>query len=607
MARLDPLCLRLGLWALRRVLLALVTAEILTPTAHRAPESPSETARTEPGQQAQPVHAAQPDGPWWRHAVIYQVYPRSWADSDGDGVGDLPGITSRLPHLVELGVDALWLSPFYVSPQADAGYDVADYRAVDPVFGDLADADALIARAHELGLRVIFDIVPNHTSDEHIWFQQALASAPGSPERARYLFRDGLGSDGELPPNNWQSVFGGPAWSRSTNPDGTPGQWYLHLFDVKQPDLDWTNSEVRSEFEDILRFWLDRGVDGFRIDVAHGLIKAPGLPDATASQQLLQAADNDADRPPFWDQDGVHEIYQVWHKIAASYPGDRVLVAEAWVSPASRLAKFVRSDELHQSFNFAYLLTPWRAPDLRRVVVDSLEAMDAVAAPTTWVLSNHDVIRHPTRFAFEAGADLPNGIGSSDAQPDAALGLRRGRAATLLMLGLPGGAYLYQGEELGLPEHTTMADDARQDPTWQRSRQLHRGRDGCRVPLPWQAAAPAHGFGPSDFTWLPQPQGWGDFALDRQRDQPGSTYEMYRAALATRRARLLGQGDLTWYPGYPDEVVAFTNGSVLVLANTGSSTVVLPTGATVLVSSASGSSSAAGEVPADTTVWAILA
>ena len=219
---------------------------------------------------------------WWRDAVIYQVYPRSFADSNGDGMGDLPGITGRLPYLRDLGIDAVWLSPFYPSPQHDAGYDVADYRSVDPRFGDLGDLDKLVAEAHQLGLRFIVDLVPNHTSSEHAWFREALRAGPGSRERDRYIFRDGLGEHGDEPPNSWQSVFGGSAWERV--PDG---QWYLHLFDVSQPDLDWGNPEVRAEFADVLRFWLDRGVDGFRVDVAHGLIKDAELSDWTGPSVVL--------------------------------------------------------------------------------------------------------------------------------------------------------------------------------------------------------------------------------------------------------------------------------------------------------------------------------
>ena len=554
------------------------------------------------------VNAADvPGGPWWRSAVIYQVYPRSFADSDGDGIGDLPRITSRLEHLVELGVDALWLSPFYLSPQADAGYDVADYRTVDPVFGTLADADALLHKASALGLRVIVDLVPNHTSNEHAWFQAALQSPPGSPERDRYLFRDGLGERGEQPPNDWKSVFGGTAWQRVTEPDGRPGQWYLHLFDVRQPDLNWGNPQVRAEFESILRFWLDRGVAGFRIDVAHGLIKAPGLPSYSAEHQMLHGNEADRPRPPYWDQEGVHEIYRAWHRIVEEYEGDRVLVAEAWVEPAQRLARYVRPDELHQSFNFDYLMAPWSAAALREVVTESLRATDEVGAPTTWVLSNHDVLRHATRFGFPPGTALPNGIGADDPQPDAELGLRRARAATLLMLALPGAAYVYQGEELGLPEHTSMPDGVRQDPTWLRSGHEHRGRDGCRVPIPWHAGAPSYGFGPGPLSWLPQPASWHDYALDAQLGVPGSTFETYRAALRLRRAHALGTGPLAWVQGFGPDVVALANGDVFVLANLGPEPIVLPDGAVVLLASqVLDDVDHVVSVPPDVTVWARL-
>ncbi|ROP45897.1 glycoside hydrolase family 13 protein [Pseudokineococcus lusitanus] len=530
--------------------------------------------------------------PWWRSAVIYQVYPRSFADGDGDGIGDLPGITARLPHLVELGVDALWLSPFYTSPQHDAGYDVADYRDVDPRFGTLADADALVARAHELGLRVVVDLVPNHTSWDHAWFRAALASAPGSRERGRYLFRDGRGEHGELPPTSWRSVFGGPAWTRVTEPDGTPGQWYLHLFDVSQPDLDWSSSEVVEEFHDVLRFWLDRGVDGFRVDVAHGLVKADGLPEWDAALEMISgslAGEGEARTPPpMWDQEGVHEIYRGWRKVLDDYDGDRMLVAEAWVQPLSRLARYVRADEMQQAFNFAYLVSPLRAQDLRDAVDATRAALDAVGAPATWVLSNHDVVRHATRLGLSTDGGNPDGLSTSDPQPDAATGLRRARAATLLMLALPGGAYLYQGEELGLPD-VAVPDDARQDPTWERSEHAVNGRDGCRVPIPWEKDAPSFGFGPTDASWLPQPAVYGELALDQQRDVPGSTYEMYRAALRLRRELALGTADdLAWTDldgaaRVEDGVLAARTGAAVVVANLGEQDVVLPTGAEVLL------------------------
>ena len=535
---------------------------------------------------------------WWRDAVIYQVYPRSFADSDGDGMGDLPGITGRLPHLRDLGIDAVWLSPFYPSPQHDAGYDVADYRGVDPRFGELGDADKLIAEAHGLGLKIIVDLVPNHTSSEHEWFRAALAAAPGSPERDRYIFRDGRGPDGAEPPNSWHSVFGGGAWERV--PDG---QWYLHLFDTTQPDLNWGNPEVHAEFVDILRFWLDRGVDGFRVDVAHGLVKEANLADWTQTSAILGGLEPAGPPPPMWDQEGVHEIYREWRAVLDEYPGGRILVAEAWVQPAARLARYVRPDEMHQAFNFPYLDTAWSAPALRAVIDESLAANAEVGAPTTWVLSNHDVVRHATRLGYPVGQARMHGIGAGDPQPDTALGLRRARAATLQMLALPGSAYLYQGEELGLPEHTTMPDEVRQDPAWERSGHTERGRDGCRVPLPWEADAPSYGFGPADASWLPQPATWAEYALDRQQGVPGSTWELYRSALDLRRAHHLGGGELTWQDG-PESTLTFRNGDVLVLTNFGPEPAGLPAGARVLLTSEPLDDD--GRVPADVTVWAAV-
>ncbi|MCI4062334.1 glycoside hydrolase family 13 protein [Micromonospora sp. R77] len=539
--------------------------------------------------------AGAPATGWWTEAVIYQIYPRSFADSNGDGIGDLPGITARLGHLAELGVDAVWLSPFYPSPQADAGYDVADYRDVDPLFGTLADADAMIAEAKSRGLRVIVDLVPNHTSSAHRWFVEALAAAPGSPARQRYVFRDGKGPDGAEPPNDWQSVFGGPAWTRVAD-----GQWYLHLFDTGQPDLNWDNPEVRTEFLDVLRFWLDRGVDGFRVDVAHGLIKQADLADWQEPQEILSGNEVDKPRPPMWDQDGVHEIYREWRRLLDSYDGERILVAEAWVEPAERLARYVRPDEMHQAFNFEYLLASWTAPAQYAVITRSLEATDAVGAPTTWVLSNHDVVRHASRLGLPISGGRPNGIGIGDPQPDAALGLRRARAASLLMLALPGSAYLYQGEELGLPEHTTLPDEARQDPTWERSGHTQRGRDGCRVPIPWEADAPSYGFGPTDASWLPQPESWAEYALDRQEGVPGSTYELYRTALRLRHEHELGRGTLRWLAS-GDEVLTFTNNGLTVLTNFGTAPVPAPAGAELLVSSAPLDDD--GRVPTDVTAW----
>lgn len=552
---------------------------------------------------------------WWRSAVIYQIYPRSFSDGMGDdGLGDLPGITNRLPELVELGVDAVWLSPFYTSPQNDAGYDVADYCDVDPIFGTLADFEMMGKRIHELGMRLIVDLVPNHTSDQHDWFQAALAAPEGSPERDVYLFRDGKGVNGELPPNNWESVFGGPAWTRLTRADGTGGQWFLHLFDSSQPDLNWDNEWVRQKFREILRFWLDRGVDGFRVDVAHGLVKAEGLPDYTppASGGSMGGAvvglepEIDAhagDNPPlapYWAQEGVHEIYRDWHLVLEEYEGDRVLCAEAWVEPLGMLANWVRPDEMQQAFNFAYLETPWNAPAIRTVIDESLAAFTSVGAPSTWVLSNHDVVRHASRLALTFDNPQGHGIGpNSPGQPDRALGLRRARAATALMLALPGSSYIYQGEELGLPEVIDLPDSARQDPTWFRTNGKRYGRDGCRVPIPWEAKAPSYGFGTSGKSWLPQPADWAPFARDSQRGVAGSTLELYRAALALRRASDLGLGSLEWLDGYPDNVVALRNGDITVIANVGDTIIRLPTNKVLFSSEPLPD----GNLPTDATVW----
>ncbi len=547
---------------------------------------------------------------WWRTAVIYQIYPRSFADANGDGMGDLAGITGRLPALRDLGIDAIWLSPFYTSPQNDAGYDVADYCDVDPIFGTLADFDTLQRTAHDLGIRVIVDLVPNHTSSEHPWFQAALAAGEDSPERAHYIFREGKGENGELPPNNWESVFGGNAWTRIENADGTPGQWYLHLFDTTQPDLDWDNSWVRSQFRDVLRFWLDRGADGFRVDVAHGMIKAAGLPDYTppveggsmGGASVLEPGiiAEWAETAPYWAQDGVHEIYRDWRLVLDEYEGDRILAAEAWVDPLSRVAEWVRPDEMHQAFNFAYLETPWGGPTLRRVIDDSLAAFSAVGAPSTWVLSNHDVVRHASRLALTAENLQGHGIGPKTVGlPDPVVGLQRARAATALMLSLPGSSYLYQGEELGLPEVIDLPDASREDPTWFRTNGERYGRDGCRVPLPWEGAEPSYGFGPTKESWLPQPAEWAGLAREAQDGVAGSTLELYKLALRLRREHALGLGSVDWLEDLGDPVVHFRNGEVVVVANTGSEPIELPAGELLLASEPL----TGRTLPGDTTAW----
>ena len=528
---------------------------------------------------------------WWRDAVIYQIYPRSFADSNGDGYGDLPGAITKLPYLKELGVDAVWLSPFYLSPMADAGYDVADYKEVDPLFGQTSDAKRLIDEAHAQGIRVFIDLVPNHTSDAHAWFQAAIAAEPGSSARERYLIRDGKGEHGELPPNNWKSLFGGPGWSRLQRPDGTPEQWYLHLFDVHQPDLDWDSELVREGFEDILRHWLDLGVDGFRVDVAHSLVKEAGLPDEVAESQFMEG-----DLGPMWDQEGVHDIYRRWRRVLDSYDGDRAMVAEAWVPQPERLARYVRPDEMHQAFNFDFLSSAWDAESYRRVISTTMAANEAVGAPTTWVMSNHDVVRHASRLGRADTSDT-EGISERDPQPDNVVGLRRAKAATLMMLALPGSAYLYQGEELGLPEHTSVPDEVRQDPIWEGTKHQKVGRDGCRIPLPWVADAPGLGFGPSGRTWLPQPESYRALAVDQQVGVPGSTWTMYRDALRLRRQYGLGLGRLTWEDA-PEHVVCFDNGEVRVMVNIGGDPVPLPDGEVLLAST-----ELDGALPTDAAVW----
>ncbi len=478
-------------------------------------------------------------GEWWRHAVVYQVYPRSFADSDGDGMGDIPGLITRLDYLADLGVDAIWISPFYTSPLNDGGYDVEDYRSIDPRLGTLDDVDTLISQAHERSIRILMDIVPNHTSSEHRWFKEALATEPGSPAWDRYVVREGRGEDHETPPNNWRSVFHGSGWSAIRHADGSPtGYWYLHLFDPTQPDVNWDNPDVHQEFIDTLRFWFDRGIDGFRIDVAHGLVKEEGLPDydyvkKSESGSILE----DSAHAPFWDQDGVHDIYREWRKVADEYDPPRVFCGETWVPNAERLARYQRPDELHTSFNFAYLEAGWDAAKMRTSIDETIANHAKVDAPPTWVLSNHDVVRHRTRMAPI----------DEDGVRDLERGLLRARAATLFTLALPGSMYLYQGEELGLFEVVDLAPEVRQDPAWLRSGGTDGTRDGCRVPIPWSGSSPSFGFSSGAASWLPQPAGWAQLSVDAERKVEDSTLELYRLALRIRRAEAsLGEGPLQW-------------------------------------------------------------
>lgn len=546
--------------------------------------------------------------PWWHSAVIYQIYPRSFASTQG-AIGTIAGITSKLDYLRTLGVDAIWISPFYPSPQNDAGYDVANYTDVDPRFGTLNDVDEMIAAAHDRGIKVIIDLVPNHTSDEHPWFREALAAGPGSAERDRYWFRDGAQI-----PNDWRSIFGGPAWTRVCDrPDATGSaweddtQWYLNLFDSTQPDLNWDNPEVRDYFDSILRFWLDRGVDGFRVDVAHGLVKDPTLPNFSGDVSMVHGG---TERPPMFDQEGVHDIFRRWNAVLSEYDGDRVLVAEAWVDPPSRLTRYVRSDEMHQAFNFTFLATPWVASRIRATIEESLTVFGEVGRPATWVLSNHDVVRHASRLGLSKTGKGPNGIFASDEQPDTALGLRRAKAATQLMLALPGSAYIYQGEELGLPEHTSLPNEVREDPTFFRTQGALAGRDGCRVPLPWSAEAPAYGFSPTGESWLPQPTVWCDLAADQQVSNPDSTLAFYRNLIEIRKNWNLGEGTFEFLdsPAHVVAGISTTDMGEYLIATCFDGAWELPSGWSVVAHSAelSGDSTTVAVGP-DTTVWATRA
>jgi alpha-glucosidase len=507
---------------------------------------------------------------WWRGAAIYELYVQSFADASDDGYGDLAGVRQRLPYLADLGIDAIWFTPWYPSPLADAGYDVADYRDIAPRFGTLAEADALIQEAHARGIKIIIDLVPNHCSDQHVWFQAALKAAPGSSERARFWFRDH--------PNNWQSRFGGSAWTQ------LPGQaqYYLHIFAPEQPDFNWSNPEVRAEFEDILRFWFDRGVDGIRIDTAGMLTKDPALPDLTPGMR----------QHPYVDRDDVHEIYRRWRQIADEY-GGRVLIGEIWLADTERLARYTRPDELHTVFNFPYLSCPWEAARLRAVIDDTL----ALPAPPTWVLSNHDVDREVSRYG-RADSSFDLDARDHSQQVDLELGTRRARAAALLTMALPGAVYVYQGEELGLWEVEDISDDKRQDPIFHRTGGADPGRDGSRVPLPWSGTEPPFGFSPGHEPWLPQPKQWRELTVEAQSGDPSSMLELYRAAIRLRRTI---EGPLTWVSSAPDVLAFDRSASFRCVANLSAAAISLPEGSEIVL--ASGPLSADGKLPADTAIW----
>lgn len=553
---------------------------------------------------------ARSDAPaWWRQAVVYQIYPRSFADSDGDGIGDLRGITAKVDYLAGLGIDAVWLSPFYPSALADGGYDVDDYRDVDPILGTLADFDEMTAALHAAGIKLVVDIVPNHSSNRHEWFVEALASPAGSPARDRYIFRDGLGEHGELSPApDWRSVFGGPAWE----PVGD-GQWYYHCFATEQPDLNWDNDDVRADFLATLRFWADRGVDGFRVDVAHGLAKE--LPDVLPSWEELQAIDESTGQHPLWDRDAVHAIYAEWRRVFDEYDPPRFAVAEAWVATPERRARYASEQGLGQAFNFDLLEADFDAGQFRAVIADNLAQAELTGSSTTWVLSNHDVVRHPTRYGlppFGGGREVKQGVGwVLDGGPLEAIdldgGLDRARAATLLLLALPGSAYLYQGEELGLGEVAEIPDERRQDPAFFRSTPEERsrdglGRDGCRVPLPWESDGPSYGFGNAP-AHLPQPGWFGKHSVRAQEAKPASTLSLYRRALRLRHELQAGES-LEWLEyGAPDVLhVRRPNGWESV-TNFGAGPVPLPPGEVLISSNRFLGEQLGGVLPGATTVW----
>jgi alpha-glucosidase len=525
---------------------------------------------------------------WWREAVIYQIYTRSFADANGDGVGDLAGVRDRLPYLRDLGIEGLWFNPWYPSPGADNGYDISDYRSIDPAFGTLPEAEGLIADARALGIRTIVDVVPNHVSEQHPWFRAALASLPGSPERARFWFRPGRGADGDEPPNQWQSIFGGNAWTRVAD-----GEWYLHLFAPEQPDLNWTHPDVWAEYENVLRFWFDRGAAGVRIDSAALLMKDPELRD--------ERADAGPGEHPFTDRDETHDVYRRWRTIADSYDDPRVLIGEIWLPDADRLARYLRPDELHTAFNFDFLGCPWEAQRIRASIDASLAVHEPVGAPPTWVLSNHDVTRPVTRYG-RADSSFAFATKRPGVPTDLERGTRRARAAALLTMALPGSMYVYQGEELGLPEVEDIPPERRRDPMWLRSGGTDPGRDGCRVPIPWSGARPPHGFSPDgvERPWLDQPDDWAPLTVAAQTDDPGSMLSLYRDGLRIRRTRPWGAGPFRWLVA-GREWLSFARGDAFAcLVNFGPEPVAVPAGAVVLIAS---NELEGGALPQDTTVW----
>src|ERR1017187_8131810 len=486
-----------------------------------------------------PSHVSSPDVDtetsmqWWHKAVLYEVYLRSFADATNDGVGDIAGLIDRLPYIKELGVDAVWISPWYVSPMLDGGYDVRNYVDTDPLFGSLKDVQNLIDASHELGLRVVLDLVANHCSSQHPWFQSALASPEGSKERDWFYFKDGQGEIGNEPPNDWKSIFGGPAWTRTQNADGTPGQWYFNLFDSSQPDINWKNEEVLTQFDEILRFWFDRGVDGCRLDALY-------RPDIWGPV-------------PFFDAEGVHEVLRRWRRVAQEYPTEKFLVGEVVVRNADRLARYLRREELQSTLSFDLCKIVWNADAFRQMISTLHGACFVRRSWITWTLSSHDEKRTVSRYSQDGPAE---GV-LANVTPS---GHERARAGYLLALALPGSACIFQGEELGLWEVTDIPEDKLQDPIYFRTGKKELGRDGCRVPLPWQREGPSLGFSTSHETWLPQPPGWADVSVATQLNDASSTLHFFRSVLALR-STIFNDDEwaITWEPS-PTGVLVLRRG-----------------------------------------------
>lgn len=539
-------------------------------------------------------HYVKNDSNWWRQAVVYEIYPRSFMDLDGDGIGDIVGITSKVEYLSELGVDAVWLTPFYPSPLADGGYDVADYRNVDPRLGTLRHFGQMLDAFHGRGIRVFVDIVPNHTSDQHEWFREALAAGPGSAARERYIFRDGSGSNGELPPNDWPSHWADSCWTRV--PDG---QWYLHLFAPEQPDLNWDHPDVRTDFLETIAFWGNLGVDGFRVDVAHSLVKDlsepyPHVPVFQTENYIPEDGSH-----PLFDRDALLDVYADWRKVLDGFTPPLVAVGEVG-APVGRRGRYTTDTALHQAFNFELLDAAWEATAFREVIDHALSTAAAAGSSSTWVLSNHDVARHASRFGLPAGTDLNAWLlgGGNSPREDRTLGATRARAVVMLLLALPGSTYMYQGEELGLFEVADLPLGKMQDPIWFRSNGRTKGRDGCRVPMPWAADDPGCGFSFAE-PHLPQPAWFRGLAADVQQRDPNSTLSLYQRALRLRRTLQCAEA-MTWGPLSSDTVLDMIRpNGWRSITNFGADPVALPD-APVLLASAT---LVAGKLPGNATVW----